>query len=354
MTSSHFFTIIKPAGLATLLLLVAGLWVLHSFILPIAWAAVLAFAVWPLYEHLYRRTPCGIRGGWLPLGMTLLMMVLLMIPATFGVVVLGHEVQMLHHLLVKVQSSGIGAPEWLIQLPWVGGWVQETWSETFGNPETIKNALNALGMGAVFTYTRDLAAQVLHHFMSGFITLLALFFIFRDGHGLGRQILDRSISLFGAAGARYARHAVTAVRGTVNGMLLVGIGKGVILGLGYWAVGLSQPVLLGTLTAVVALVPFAAKLVFGAASIYLIVQGHAAAGIILAVYGFIITLIADNYVRPALIGGAANIPFLPTLLGIFGGVEAMGFVGLFIGPTVMAILISLWRDWNDETRLSAD
>lgn len=353
MMSSYFFTVFKPAGLAILLLLAAGFWVLHGFIMPIAWAVVLAFAVWPLYEHLYQRTPCGMRSGWLPLGMTLLMMVLLMIPATFGVVVLGHEVQMLHHLLVKVQSSGIGAPDWLIQLPWVGDWVQETWSETFGNPETIKNALNALGMGTVFTYTRDLAAQVLHRFMSGFITLLALFFIFRDGHGLGQQILGRSVSLFGSAGARYARHAVTAVRGTVNGMLLVGIGKGVILGIGYWAVGLSQPVLLGTLTAVVALVPFAAKLVFGAASIYLIVQGHAVAGIVLAVYGFIITLIADNYVRPTLIGGAANIPFLPTLLGIFGGVEAMGFVGLFIGPTVMAILISLWRDWNDETRLPA-
>ncbi|AAU92426.1 putative membrane protein [Methylococcus capsulatus str. Bath] len=351
MSASHFLTIIKPASLAVLLLLAAGFWVLHGFIMPIAWAVVLAFTVWPWYEHVYQRAPCWMRGGWLPLAMTLLMMVLLMVPATFGVLVLGHEVQMLHRLLIKVQSSGIGAPDWLIQLPWVGGWIKETWSETFGNPETIKNALNALGMGTVFSYTRDLAAQVLHRFMSGFVTLLALFFIFRDGHGLGRQILDRSVRLFGSAGARYARHAVTAVRGTVNGMLLVGIGKGVVLGLGYWAVGLSQPVLLGTLTAVVALVPFAAKLVFGAASIYLIVQGHAMAGIVLVVYGFIITLIADNYVRPTLIGGAANIPFLPTLLGIFGGVEAMGFVGLFIGPTVMAILISLWRDWNDETRL---
>lgn len=352
--SPLLFTIWKPACVAILLLLAAGFWILQGFLMPIAWAVVLAFATWPLYASIHDKTPRRFHGSWLPLGMTLLVTVLLMIPATFGVLVLGHEVQTFHRILIQVQSSGIGAPEWLSQLPWVGGWVQESWSETFGNPETIKNALNAMGMGTVFTYTRDLAAQVLHRFMAGFITLLALFFIFRDGYGLGRQILDRSVSLFGAAGARYARHAVVAVRGTVNGMLLVGLGKGFILGAGYWAVGLSQPVLLGMLTAVVALVPFAAKLVFGAASIYLIAQGHAAAGIVLLVYGFIITLIADNYVRPALIGGAANIPFLPTLLGIFGGVEAMGFVGLFLGPTVMAILISLWRDWNAEARLSTD
>jgi predicted PurR-regulated permease PerM len=68
----------------------------------------------------------------------------------------------------------------------------------------------------------------------------------------------------------------------------------------------------------------------------------------LLIYGFIITFIADNYVRPYLIGGAVRIPFLLTLLGIFGGVESMGLIGLFLGPTLMAVLISFWRDWNEQ------
>jgi predicted PurR-regulated permease PerM len=62
-------------------------------------------------------------------------------------------------------------------------------------------------------------------------------------------------------------------------------------------------------------------------------------------YGMILTLVADNYVRPALIGGAVKLPFIWTLLGIFGGMENFGLQGLFLGPTQMAVLMSIWRDW---------
>jgi predicted PurR-regulated permease PerM len=59
----------------------------------------------------------------------------------------------------------------------------------------------------------------------------------------------------------------------------------------------------------------------------------------------ILTLIADNYVRPVLIGKAVQLPFIWTLLGIFGGMECLGLLGLFLGPALMAVLISIWRDW---------
>ena len=70
-----------------------------------------------------------------------------------------------------------------------------------------------------------------------------------------------------------------------------------------------------------------------------------AAGGGLFAYGMILTLIADNYVRPVLIGGAVKLPFIWTLLGIFGGMETFGLLGLFLGPTLMAVLMSIWRDW---------
>ena len=61
-------------------------------------------------------------------------------------------------------------------------------------------------------------------------------------------------------------------------------------------------------------------------------------------YGLVIILLADNYLKPKLIGDAVKLPFIWTLLGILGGIETFGLLGLFLGPTIMAILISVWRD----------
>ena len=93
------------------------------------------------------------------------------------------------------------------------------------------------------------------------------------------------------------------------------------------------------------MIPFAAKIIFSACSVVLVAQGHPIEASSLFIYGMLLTLIADNYVRPALIGGAVKLPFLWTLLGIFGGMEAFGMLGLFLGPALMAILMSIWRDW---------
>jgi predicted PurR-regulated permease PerM len=128
-------------------------------------------------------------------------------------------------------------------------------------------------------------------------------------------------------------------------MVLIGLSKGLLLGIGYAFSGLSHPAMLGALTGIFAMIPFAAKIIFGACSLVLWAQGHFAPAAGLFIYGMVLTMITDNYVRPALIGGAVKLPFLWTLLGIFAGMESWGFLGLFLGPTLMAVLMSIWRDW---------
>jgi predicted PurR-regulated permease PerM len=66
------------------------------------------------------------------------------------------------------------------------------------------------------------------------------------------------------------------------------------------------------------------------------------------VLGLVVTFVADHFVRPVIIGGATRLPFLWVLLGILGGVETFGIIGLFVGPVVMSVLIQLWRDWADD------
>lgn len=339
---------VRARFIGGLFLLLLGGWVLHSFLALLVWAVVLAVSTWPVYQRLLASNELHGKMTWVAFGLTLLLGVIVLAPVGYGLSRLLQEAQALGRLLTDAQSVGIPPPPWLQNLPIIGDWSKAYWMTVLGSSEAANESLHWLGTGGAVTYTKDFAGQLLHRFF-GFLTiLLVLLFVYQHGDSLGRQVLTSSRKLFGEKGFRYTVHATTAVRATVNGMMLIGVAKGLLLGAAYAFVGLSNPAILGALTGVFAMIPFAAKLIFGACSLVLVAQGHIAEGGGLFVYGMILTLIADNYVRPALIGGAVKLPFIWTLLGIFGGMETFGLLGLFLGPTLMAVLMSIWRDWIDD------
>jgi predicted PurR-regulated permease PerM len=113
----------------------------------------------------------------------------------------------------------------------------------------------------------------------------------------------------------------------------------------YFLLGVPHPLLLGSLTAVAAMIPFGAPLIFVLAALLVVVAGSPGAAIAVLVIGTVVMFVADHFIRPALIGGATRLPFLWVLIGILGGVETLGLLGLFVGPATMAVLIMLWRDY---------
>ena len=136
-----------------------------------------------------------------------------------------------------------------------------------------------------------------------------------------------------------------SVRGTIDGLVLVGIGEGAVMAVVYVIAGVPHPLLLGFLTAIAAMIPFGAALLFAVASALLIGLGHLGWAIAVFAIGLGVVGVADHFVRPVLIGGSTRLPFLWVLIGILGGVETMGLIGLFVGPAAMATLIMLWRDY---------
>jgi predicted PurR-regulated permease PerM len=280
----------------------------------------------------------------------LLIGAVILAPLGYGLNRVLDEAQSLGQLLTEAQQVGIPAPAWLDTLPMIGTSAKGFWMNALGSPEAANKSLHWLGTGGAIAYTKDFAGQLLNRFFSFLTILLVLLFVYQHGDGLSRQVLASSRKVFGAIGERYLLHATAAVRATVNGMALIGLGKGLLMGAGYAFVDLSHPAILGALTGVFAMIPFAAKLIFGACSLVLAAEGHAAEATGLFIYGMILTMIADNYVRPALIGGAVKLPFIWTLLGIFGGMETMGLLGLFLGPTLLAVLMSIWRDWIEDIK----
>ena len=180
--------------------------------------------------------------------------------------------------------------------------------------------------------------------------LLALFFLLRDADDVVEQLRIGSLRAFGAAGEDVGRQIIRSIHGTVNGLVLVGLGEGALLGITYAVAGTPHPTLFGLLTALFAMVPFGAAVAFLVAAAVTLAGGNTVAAIVIVVLGFAVTFVADHFIRPVLIGGATKLPFLWVLLGILGGGEGWGLVGLFMGPAIMAALVLLWREWVGSQR----
>jgi predicted PurR-regulated permease PerM len=336
-----------------LLLTAAGAWTLHGYLPALIWAAILAIAVWPLYQRAVHRRPPGRHNILLPSLFTVAVALVFIIPLVLVGVQVGKEVGGIFDSIAKARSEGIPPPEWLAHLP-VGSHEATTWwQENLASPASANALLRRARQSEFVSNSRQIGADIAHRAVLFGFMLLTLFFLFKDGERFGAQLQRASARAFGPAGERIGRQMMASVHGTVDGLVLVGLGEGFILGVAYIIAGVPHPTLFGLFTAVAAMVPFGAAVAFGGAALVLLVQGSVAAAVVIGLLGMAVTFVADHFIRPVLIGGATRLPFLWVLLGILGGVETWGLVGLFLGPAIMAALMLLWREWAGDGEVTA-
>lgn len=326
-------------------------WILHQFLAALAWACVITLATWPLYKRLKSMLPEAKRDAWGAPIFTGLVGVLVIAPIGYALAQLGVEAQHVAHQLTLAQTQGLSPPTWMERIPGMGPSFLAWWTTVLGTPGGVSEWLQHLEPGTWIGWAKEFGVQMLHRSAIFGFTLLALFFLYRDGAQIGEQMLILLRKALGPDTKRRADHAVAAVRATVNGLVLVGLGEGVLLGLAYALAGVPSPAVWGAITGVLAMIPFAAPIVFGGASLFLFAQGDATGAALLFGWGMLVLFVADHFVRPVLIGGAAKLPFLWVLLGILGGLETLGLLGLFLGPVVMAMCVALWREWTDEASI---
>jgi predicted PurR-regulated permease PerM len=322
-------------------------WLARDFLPALTWAIVITVTAWPLYHRVVPVSPNGWRKVIAPLLFTFLAGLLLLLPLAWIGREVAREAQSVMNWFAEAQKHGINAPDWLARLPLVGDRATAWWQANLSSPEAASRVLSRLDMGRLAGWMGGLGAALANTLLLFLLTFLGLFFLLRDGERLGRWTLGVADRLLGEPGARFAERLVAALRGTVAGTVLVALGEGALIGTGYVVTGVPQPILLGALTFVFAMLPLGAWVVFTVASLILVASGSVLAGFGLFGFGAVVMFVGDNFVQPALIGDAIRLPFLMTLIGIFGGVEVFGVVGLFLGPVVMAAVVMVWREWVD-------
>jgi predicted PurR-regulated permease PerM len=329
-----------------LLLVVAGVWTLHRYLASLVWASILAIAVWPLFRRAVRQWPPGRHNILLPAVFTAAIGLVFAAPFVAVAWQAGREVHELYHEIDRARTEGIPAPAFLSGIPVVAAEAVQWWNENLGSPDAATALLRRARSSQFVGNTPELGADLAHRLVQFGFTLLTLFFLFREGDQVLAQIQLVSNRALGATGERVGRQIIASVHGTVDGLVLVGLGEGFILGIAYFVAGVPHPTLFGLATAVAAMVPFGVIVALALAALVLLASGSVMPAVVIVVLGMIVSFAADHFIRPGLIGSTTRLPFLWVLLGILGGVETWGLLGLFLGPAIMAALILLWREWS--------
>ena len=326
-------------------LMLLGLWIVSGFVPALIWAVVIAVAIDPL--HLRMR---AWRGGTSPtliaIAITTVIALFVLVPVAIGITQAAREAHEVASWVSAAQANGIPVPGWVRPLP-IGNALADWWQANLATPEGASLHFDHLRHSAWLTHSRLIGSGLLHRVTIFVFTLLALFFLLRDRDAIVAQAQRAGDRLLGPAGERIGRQAIRSVRGTIDGLVLVGIGEGAVMAVVYLFLGVPHPLLLGALTAVAAMIPFGAALIFAIASLLLIGKSAIAAAVAVMAIGLAVVGVADHFIRPVLIGGATRLPFLWVLIGILGGVETFGLLGLFVGPATMAVLVMLWREFLD-------
>lgn len=327
-------------------LLALGGWIAREFLTPLLWSVVIVMAVWPLYRYCRDRLPEGARSVAAPLLFTALTAMVVLVPLAFVATEMAREAQHAVAWAKQAQQEGVPPPDWISAVPLLGDAAARWWDEHLATPEAAQAGLGEIDAGRVAGWTRSLGTVVLHRVLLFLVMLLALYPLFRHGERIGCRILDFVDRLLGDPGERLAERMVSAMRGTVNGTVLVALGQGTLIGIAYVVAGVPDPILFGALTVACAMIPSGAWVAFTLAALVFVGQGGstlAAAG--LWAFGAVVMLVGDNFVQPAVIGGSVRLPLLWALVGILGGIQTFGIIGLFLGPVIMAALLTLWREW---------
>ena len=322
-------------------LLVATLYVIQPFVVPVIWAGILAYVTWPLYRAVARitkrpRLAAGLFTAAVALGVGS--------PVASVLVALAREATHLIGVVREWLDGGAPFPDWVIARPWLAERLGRLRAESVVEPTAVLQYVTRYASqvsGQLAAFASGLATNVFKFTVS----VLCLFFFYLDGEKLTAQ-LSRFVSIAFPGAPRVLEHVGGVVRAVVFGLIGTALVQALLAGVGFALFGVPSPVALGALTFVASFVPAGPALLWAGAAIWLVTGGHTTAAIGMAVYGLVLISSIDNVLRPLLIsGGQIPIHFLVVFFGVLGGLASFGMLGLFLGPVLLSVTYALGTEF---------
>lgn len=315
-------------------LLLAAIVVLRPFLVPMTWAAILAYATWPLYRRVRDATHRPRLAAAL---FTLATAIGVGGPVAWLLVNLANEANQLARAFDAWLSSGNELPEWIAQRDWLLGMVERLRAMPLGE---IGDWVGRHGT-EISRRLVDLAGGIARNVFKFAVAMVTLYFFYKDGDRIARTLRELALLLFPVAPAEFVESIGDAVRGVLFGMIGTALAQALLAGGAYAAAGIPAPFALGAATFVLAFVPAGPTTLALGSALWLFVQDRVGWAVGIALWGLLVIGTMDNVLRPLLISGPTRIPFLLVFVGVIGGLGAMGLIGIFVGPVLLSVAFTL-------------
>ncbi|MDQ6433483.1 AI-2E family transporter YdiK [Mesorhizobium sp. LHD-90] len=342
----------QDIGRATLLvlfiggLLLASFWILQPFLPAILWATTLVLATWPVMLWVQRR--CGNRRAIAVLVMTVGILLVLIIPLWLAVGTVVANIDVIGDLVRKALSLRIPeVPAWVRQLPLIGDSIAQAWERIRQSGVADLASRLMPYAGALTQWVAAAAGNVGGMFVQFLLTAVIAAVMYTGGERAAAQLLRFGRRLAGDRGEKAVYLAGQAIRSVALGVVVTALAQSVIGGVGLAVVGVPFAALLTALMFVLCLIQLGPALVLVPTVVWLYYSNDAVSGTVLLVFTLVATTI-DQFIRPILIRRGADLPLLLILAGVVGGLIAFGVLGIFIGPTVLAVAYTLLNAWIAE------
>ncbi len=331
-----------------LLALAAGCFlVLWPFLLPILWAVILCFSTWPLFRRVEgwlggRRTLAAVA---MVLGLAAILVVPLIILGNS----LSGNIAGLRETIRSVMADGLpAAPPWLGTLPLFGQNIAVRWQELSADSAALAEEVHRL-LPIVRDWLLTGGLSLVTAVLQLSLSLLIALFLYRDGVTMAGRLEAALHRIAGDRAAGLLTVAGGTTQGVVYGILGSCLAQGILAGFGFWLAGVPGALFLGLLTFFLSLVPFGPILVWLPAALWLFSRDETGWGAFVVLWGLLVVGTVDNFIKPLFICRGGALPFILVLLGVLGGALAFGFIGIFVGPTLLAIGYSLLKEWSSTT-----
>ena len=327
------------AGLA---LAAAALLVLAPFLVSLAWAAIAAYTTWPLYAWVRDATRRPRLAASL---LTAAVAFGIGVPLAWVLATVANEASLLVLRLQESASGELVLPDWIAARAWLREPIEQLRTTWLVDTRAIRDLISH-NLSEVSSQLLSLAGGLARNLIQFAITLMALFVLYLDGERVLAQARRLATLFFPAAPADFVEDIGAVIRAVVFGLLGTAIAQGAIAAIGFTIFDVPSPVLLGMVTALGSFVPFGPTLVWLAAVVGLVLAGETGSAIGMTLWGALLVSSVDNVLRPLLISGPTQIPFLLVLFGVLGGLSALGLLGLFVGPVVLSVAFALLAEFG--------
>ncbi|WP_103965812.1 AI-2E family transporter [Nitrosomonas ureae] len=342
--------ILQFARLVVIAILLIGCYqILHPFIPAIVFAMVVCISTWPIYLQLRRAL-----GGNTTLASLLMiggMILLVIIPsALLAFSLAGNVTAIIDAVKVFMQQGSIDPPAWLKDTPFFGEQFIRYWQGLMSGGKEVGMLLTGL-LEPIKNFLLNLGNVIGKSLLQMVFAAFIGFFFYRDGEALV-QMLHNGVAklLDGSLGTEPLTQIHNTVTGVVYGIFGSALAQAIAAMIGFLIAGVSGSgaFLLGSATFFLSVIPMGPALIWGGVSIWFLYEGAYGWAVFTVLWGIFVISSIDNFVRPYLISRGSNLSFLLVVLGASGGIIAYGFIGIFIGPPILAIGITLVQLWTSQ------